>query len=417
MKKGYEPFEGEYSDGTVKIFNRRYFKTLSDLYIDWAVEVNGDAVLSGRIDDTDIAPQSAKKYKLFDSAPKSGCVYLTLTFREKNDRKWAKSGYEAGFIQFNLSVKEEKSAIKSAAPEFTDGDRFVKIDCGNIVYTFDKPYGRISSVVCGGREMLAEPVKIEIWKAHGYNQLGTADDRRSAAMQAAVQKTYGAEIEKCADFVKITCPVSIGGPAVVPIMKGELEYKFYGDGSAVMGFGGEFRRLLIDMNMHLPRFGFAFKLKGGYENMEYFGKGPYETYADRHLGCRCGKFETTVNENFVPYVRPIENGAHFGSRYGKVENENGVGMIFAPAAEDTFLFNATHFTPYMLEETAHNDELVPMEDTMVYTDYRFDIRGGHGYYDTVEPERKWSFDPFKFAVAFKPFENSEDPFEFIKDKR
>ncbi len=417
MKKGYEPFEGEYENGTVKIFNRRYFETLSDLYIDWALEINGEAVISGRINETDIAPQSAKEFKLFETAPESDCAYLTLKFREKNERKWAKADFEVGFIQFDLSVKTEKEKIKSACPEYTEGDRFIKIDCGNVAYTFDKPYGRISSVACGGREMLSEPVKIEIWKAHGYNQQGTADDRRSAAMQAAVQKTYGTKIEKEADCLKIICPVSIGGPAVVPVLNGELEFKFYTDGSAVMAFGGEFRQLLAEMDMHLPRFGFAFKLKGGYENMEFFGKGPIEAYADRHLGCRYGKFKTTVNENFVSYVRPIENGAHFGSKYGKVANESGAGMIFAPAFEDAFFYNATHYTPYMLEATAHNDELVPSEDTIVYADYRFDIRGGHGYYDTVEPERKWGFEPFKFAVAFKPFEKSEDSFEFIKDKR
>lgn len=417
MKKGYEPFEGKYSNGSVIIFNRRYFETLFDLYIDWKLEVKGETVLSGRIDNTDIAPQSEKTYSLFENVPESDCTFLTLSFKEKNDRKWAKADYEVGFVQFDLSEKEEKPKIKSTAPSFTENDRYVFVHSQNIVYKFDKPYGRISSIVCDGKEMLAEPVKIEIWKAHGYNQSGTADDRRSAAMQAAIQKTYETKIEKCADCIKIVCEVSLGGPAVVPVLKGNLEYKFYGDGSAVMGFGGEMRSLLAEMNMHLPRFGFEFKLKGEYEKMEYFGKGPYETYADRHLGCRYGKFSTTIDENFVNYVRPIENGAHFGSRYGKVENESGEGMIFAPAAENSFFFNASRFTPEMLEKTAHNDELVPLEDTVVYTDYRFDIRGGHGYYDKVEPERKWGFEPFEFAVAFKPFKNTQPPFEFIKEKR
>ncbi len=413
MKKGYEPFEGKYSDGKVSIFNRRFFETLNDLYIDWKLEVNGETVMSGRIDDTDIAPQSAKEFKLFDNAPVSDCCYLTLSFREKNDRKWVGADYEVGFLQFDLSVEVKKEKAVLAAPSFEEGRRFVKIDCGNTVYTFDKPYGRISSVVYNGKEMLAQPVQVEIWKAHGYNQLGDADDRRSAAMQAAVQKTYSATVTAESDCVKITCPVSIGGPAVVPILNGEMTYKFYSDGKAEIGFGGEFRQLLAEMNMHLPRFGFRFALKGGYENMEYFGKGPEETYADRHLGCRYGKFETTVTENFVPYIRPIENGSHFGTRYGAVKNDDGAGMIFAPVSEKAFQFNASHFTPLMLEETMHNDELVPLEDTIVYTDYKFDIRGGHGIYDELEPERKWDFEPFEFAVAIKPFDGEINPFEFV----
>ena len=413
MKKGYEPFEGKYADGKVSIFNRRFFETLGDLYIDWKLEVNGEAVMSGRIEDTDIAPQSAKEFKLFDNAPASDCCYLTLTFHEKNDRKWVGAGYEVGFLQFDLSVEVEKEKATLAAPSFEEGRRFVKIDCGNVVYTFDKPYGRISSVVYNGKEMLAQPVQIEIWKSHGYNQLGEAEDRRSAAMQAAVQKTYSATVTAEADCVKIACPVSIGGPAVVPIMNGEMTYKFYSDGRAEIGFGGEFRPLLAEMNMLLPRFGFRFALKGGYENMEYFGKGPEETYADRHLGCRYGKFETTVTENFVPYIRPIENGSHFGTKYGTVKNGDGAGMIFAPVSEKAFQFNASHFTPLMLEETKHNDELVPLEDTIVYTDYKFDVRSGHGIYDELEPERKWDFEPFEFAVAIKPFDGEINPFEFI----
>ena len=413
MKKGYEPFEGEYADGKVRIFNRRFFETLNDLYIDWKLEVNGEAVMSGRIDDTDIAPQSAKEFRLIDKAPVSDCCYLTLSFREKNDREWVGSDYEVGFLQFDLSVEVKKEKTVLTAPSFEEGRRFVKIDCGNTVYTFDKPYGRISSVVYNGKEMLAQPVQIEIWKSHGYNQLGDADDRRSAAMQAAVQKTYSAAVTAESDCVKIVCPVSIGGPAVVPVLNGEMTYKFCSDGRAEIGFGGEFRQLLIDMNMRLPRFGFRFALKGGYENMEYFGKGPEETYADRHLGCRYGKFETTVTENFVPYIRPIENGSHFGTRYGAVRNDDGAGMIFAPVSENAFQFNASHFTPLMLEETAHNDELVPLEDTIVYTDYKFDVRSGHGIYDELEPERKWDFEPFEFAVAIKPFDGEINPFEFI----
>ncbi len=414
MKKGYEPFEGEYSNGTVSIFNRRYFESLDDLYIEWSLDVNGESILCGRIDDTDIAPQSKKSYKLFDNIPESDCCYLTLSLREKNNRKWAEAGFEVGFIQFDLSteIKAEKSVFP--LPEITEERRYVKINIGNICYTFDRPYGRISSVISDGKEMLTQPVQVEIWKAHGYNQQGTADDRRSAAMQAAVQKTYSTVITKENDCVKITCPVSIGGPAVVPVLSGEMTYRFYGDGKAVMGFKGNFRQLLKDMNMKLPRFGFRFSLQGEYENMEYFGKGPEESYADRHLGCRYGKFITTATDNFVPYVRPIENGAHFGSRYGTVTNSDGAGMIFAPVSEDTFFFNASHFTPHMLEETMHNDELTPIDDTMVYTDYRFDIRGGHGYYDEVEPERKWNFETVDFSVAFKPFNNKINPFDFIK---
>ena len=163
--------------------------------------------------------------------------------------------------------------------------------------------------------------------------------------------------------------------------------------------------------MRLPRFGFCFALASG-NNMEFFGKGPGEAYADRHKGCRMGLFNTDVNDNFVPYVRPIENGAHFATDFGKVENDDGIGMVFAPSVTESFIFNATHYTPYMLEETKHNDELIPSENTYVYLDYKLDIRGSREYFENIEPERKWDFEPINFGVSFKPYNEFVDGFEF-----
>ena len=65
MKKAYQPFEAEYSDSSVKIFNRRYFESLGDLEIEWSVEVNGGVVISGKIDDTDIPARSARSWRGF----------------------------------------------------------------------------------------------------------------------------------------------------------------------------------------------------------------------------------------------------------------------------------------------------------------------------------------------------------------
>ncbi len=416
MKKAYQPFEAEYSDGSVKIFNRRYFESLGDLEIEWSVEVNGGIVLTGKIDATDIPARSATSYKLFDDAPLSDCCYLNLFFKLKSNCKWASAGYELGYEQFDLSCEGERLPLAGGKLEFIDGSRFVEITAGDIKYVFDKPYGRISSACVGGKELLSAPTSVEIWMAHGYNQLSAAEDRKSAAMQAVSQQTYDAVIEPEVDALTVRCHVAIGGPAVVPVITGELIYRFYGDGSATLGFRGKLRELLREMNMRLPRFGFRFTLNDGFERMDYFGKGPVEAYPDRHRSQRYGRFTPSVEENFVPYIRPIENGAHYGSRYGAVESGE-YGMIFAPVGKESFIFNASHYTPHMLESTAHNDELVPDKRTYVYLDYQFDVRGGRGYYETVEPERKWDFEPIEFTVAFKPYKGEIDPFEFADTVR
>lgn len=416
MKKAYQPFEIKYSDGVVTVFNRRYFESLDDMYIEWSLEVDGESVLSGRIDDTDIPARSERAFKLFDKAPKSDCCFLTLFFKQKKASDWAPADYELGWEQADLSEERKLLPAPSGKATVKDGNRYAEITAGNVKYVFDKPYGKICSASIGGKELLAAPVEMEIWKAHGFNQQSTADDRRSAAMQAVSQQTYETVIDDSGDFTDIKCRISLGGPAVVPVISGELSYRFYADGSVNIVFDGDFRKLLKDMGMRLPRFGFRVTMASGFEHTEFFGKGPVEAYPDRHRAQRFGKFVTSVDENFVPYIRPIENGAHFGSRYGSV-SDGTTGIVFAPTKENTFIFNASHYTPHMLESKLHNDELVPDKNTYVYLDYRFDIRGGRGYYENVEPERKWDFEPIKFGVALKPFDSEINPFEFSDTER
>ena len=401
MKRAYQEFEVDYANGEISVFNRRYFESLNDMYILWKLEVNGKTVLNGRIDDTDIAPQSTKMYKLFDSVEDNERCYLTFTFHYKEANAFADADYETGFEQFDLSAEIEKT-VETKAPEYSEDARYITVKAGDVEYKFDKPYGRIASASIGGRELLAEPVKIETWAAHGYNQLGDAADRRSAEIHNAIQKTYSTEVKACDEKLEIVCAISLGGPAVVPIIKGTLVYSFYADGKAEIAFSGELRQLLKEMDMRLPRFGFCFALKDGCDNMTYFGKGPVESYCDRHKGTRFGMFETTATDNFVHYIRPIENGSHFATNYGKVSDNNGCGVEFAPVKPDAFCFNATHFTPKMLENSNHDDELVAGDTTYVYLDYKIDSRSGRGIYETLEPERKWDFEPIEFAVEFKP---------------
>ena len=74
-----------------------------------------------------------------------------------------------------------------------------------------------------------------------------------------------------------------------------------------------------------------------------------------------------------------------------------MGLCFS--AEKPFIFGATHFTPYALERTKHDDELVPDAQTHVYLDDGMDIAGQKGEYCTaLEPERVWDDEHIDFTV-------------------
>ena len=53
----------------------------------------------------------------------------------------------------------------------------------------------------------------------------------------------------------------------------------------------------------------------GLEQVAWFGTGPHETYPDRRRSGLVGRWQSTVTEQHVPYIRPQESGGHADVRW------------------------------------------------------------------------------------------------------
>ncbi|KAA6309716.1 Beta-galactosidase, partial [termite gut metagenome] len=71
----------------------------------------------------------------------------------------------------------------------------------------------------------------------------------------------------------------------------------------------------INKILEVPRIGIRFRLPEQMNNIQYFGRGPEENYSDRYKGTVVGLYRTTVEDMYVPYVRPQENGHRTDTRW------------------------------------------------------------------------------------------------------
>ncbi|MBO5222260.1 MAG: glycoside hydrolase family 2, partial [Clostridia bacterium] len=150
---------------------------------------------------------------------------------------------------------------------------------------------------------------------------------------------------------------------------------------------------------HLPRFGVQLILPEDCLRMKYFGYGPMEAYSDKHGAAKLGLYETDCDKNFEHYVKPQENGAHWGTSKAAVGTRMGFGMIFTGSEEDaTFTFNASRFTPEDLTNTAHDYELEPRKAVVVNVDYRQLGSGSNSCGPAIGP--KYDFTDKAFSWTF-----------------
>ena len=105
------------------------------------------------------------------------------------------------------------------------------------------------------------------------------------------------------------------------------------------------------------------------EELEWFGRGSWESYRDGQAGAHVGRYRSSVTEQYVPYIAPQEHGNLTGVRWLEVTGlEGGVGLRIE-ASSTGLQACASHFTAHDLDHALHTDELVPRPEVYLNLDH------------------------------------------------
>jgi beta-galactosidase len=211
----------------------------------------------------------------------------------------------------------------------------------------------------------------------------------------AIQKTYAVEVEK-GDSVKITADVSFAAAAMPPALKAKAVYEFFSDGRVEISFEGD----VTHNAQPLPRFGIKMSLKKDFEDVQYYGYGPKESYSDRYKAMHLSRFNSTVTDEYENYVNPRECGAHYKTKYAELSNSDGMKLRIWDKSDEGFSFKALHFSDVQMDTVKHHDELVELDETIVNIDYKYHAENQGLTY--LEPERAFTEKHFSFSYIVKP---------------
>ena len=101
-----------------------------------------------------------------------------------------------------------------------------------------------------------------------------------------------------------------------------MTYTVHGDGTVLVECSYKPGTEKLAM---MPRFGTELVVAPGFENLAWYGRGPKETLIDRAFE-RIGVYRSTVDKEWVEYMRPQENGNKTDVRWVKLTNAAGVGI-------------------------------------------------------------------------------------------
>lgn len=402
-KNVIRPFRAETTEctGEVVLSNKLDFTALEDYaLISYEITQDGDLVAAGELAGICCAPHSQTAFQVPFPEGLSGKCFLRLIYIQKEDLSLTKKGHVLGFDQIVIPTPEKvKHADEdfAAAPILEEEERHLRIKGASFCYTFNKMTGCFDQLEVEGKSLLEHPMEYNIWRALIDN------DRRyveqgwcSAGYDRSYPRVYACNVIKQTDAVEIRISASLCALIVEPSIRFEACWRINGKGSISLHLDGHRNPLLP----FLPRFGLRLVLPKTFEQVEYRGYGPNESYIDKHRSCWYGHFTSTVKEMEVKYLRPQENGSHWGCDEMTLSCYCGQGL--KAMGGQPFSFQVSQYTQEQLMQAAHCYELTPCGHTVLCIDAAMSGVGSNSCGPLLLPKYRLQQTEFSWDLTLQP---------------
>jgi beta-galactosidase/beta-glucuronidase len=380
-KKVIQPVTIEAVDlaaGSLRVTNRYDFIGLDHLLVAWQVTCGSDVVQAGTLDAPSVPAGKARRIKLPLTQPArlepGGEYLLTVSFVMRGTTAWCDAGFEIAWEQLALPWEAPPLAVNAPAPmpalTCKDDGQSLAVRGETFELMFDRRTGCIASWRSNGVELLATGPRLHLWRALTDNDKGGGSPYAKEWSACRLnQLQHSIRGVTCEQMDGHTVRVQIESHVAPPV----LDYAFHTTYTYTILGNGE-----VTVEVHLaprgpvpatlPRVGLQLALPGQFDAVEWYGRGPGESYIDTKEANRVGVYRASVDELLTPYVFPQENGNRTDVRWVAVTNRRGVGLL--AAGLPLLNFSALRFTTDDLDRARHTYELTPRDTVTLTLDYR-----------------------------------------------
>ncbi len=338
--------------GRIWIHNRQDFRDLAWLRGHVEVAVDGLAVHVAELPLPALGPGESAVVALpgWTGLPRGdGEAWLTVRFVTAAAESWADAGHEVSWAQLAIPSATTGAVAEAAArPATAPGPEPTAVT--------PAPIDRDGLLV---HELLAAPPRLALWRA-------PTDNDRIPGLAAEWEAQGVARLERSLVAVEVVDGATVvrslyrtGSGIEVPH---EMVVQPLGDGAVRI----EETAVIPDALPDLARVGSVLEIVAGLDRVEWFGRGPHETYPDRRRAGRVGRWRSSLDDLHVPYVRPQESGGRADVRWIALADAAGRGLRIT--LDVPRQVSASRFRAEDLAAATHHGELVPRPCAVVHLD-------------------------------------------------
>ncbi|HZJ82897.1 MAG TPA: glycoside hydrolase family 2 TIM barrel-domain containing protein [Clostridia bacterium] len=412
LKQGQAPIiieASKWEKGSFTIKNRTQDIGFDELALGYEILVYGERITGGNIQ---LPPHQESdvdymfEVDLSSVQDEANEVYINFSVKTAVDYSWAEKGHEIAMYQFELkgtaplalkisSTDQDISMEKEENLLVVKGQDFKAIfDCGD---------NTLLSYVRNGKEYILKS--------------GTENFSRGRTGLHLESKWWGESYELWPSLMpgklerqplNVDYGISSEGGNVNIIFTNKItgdngdiysqvSYTVYKDGDIRVNASMD-----IDSNyVHVPRVGLSLVAPRGFDTLQWYGRGPGESYCDRKLSAPVGEYRSTVEETHFPFVPVSHNGSHADTRWFALEDEDGHKITFTGSL---FSFDVHHNTVEDYWKADHDHDLIRRDEIYINIDGAMAGIGGDMAWSTELDDKHKVFagkHHFEFIISFE----------------
>lgn len=407
LKKMYQNFSAKEIDaihGLISIENRNYFISTDDIIVNWELTEDGKVVHKNTLSNLCIDAQSQELICLQypDNLIKTDKEYfLNLYFVLKNVTTWADKGFEVAREQIKLNFPVNNYTKDDDLNQFVDlfvSDQKSKlaIDGSDFSLLFDKKQGAIVSYKNKNREIFIAPLLPNFWRVPTDNDEGGGNHSYASRWRETGLDSY--TIENTGFTIisqqskEVTVRVDNNLIFKIGAIRQTTEYIITADGKVRIA-----NTFQVDEQLPpLARVGMAVSLPKDYDSIEWYGRGPFESYEDRKSAAFVGLWKGNVEDQYFDYIMPQENGNKTDVRWVKVMAGNNIVRFTGTPYINV---NIQDYSDEALNESKTSHTLKRGDKIYIHIDHK---QMGLGGDDSWSPRvhREYLLDNSEYTMSF-----------------
>lgn len=342
MAWAHQPLRFSHAAGTLTVLNERQFSGTDGITLDWKVVQGAKTVAQGTqplaippggtgtvVPAIPPNPDDAERWLTVEAVTTTATPVLPVGHVVARD-VFALGGAKVpggdlpAALGGRVNVRDDTTTTTLSGPDFR--------------YILDKNAGTLSSMRVRGAELLTSGPELDAWRAPISNETyywggAEGEDWRRAGLDRLETRVTSVTAGHSGADAVVTVRSTVAAPdRPNASFEQVMTYRVDAVGTIRLDHRvrpqGDVRTL-----PYLPRVGVMLSLPAGFQRFAWYGRGPQESYTDRKDGMLFGVHSSTVDDQYVDYLRPQDHGNHTDTRWALLTDGQTGGLLVSGAPD------------------------------------------------------------------------------------